>query len=250
MWMHACYASPVVHSLSPACSCSQAFKNLDWSQFKLVFEALHERNVLLKNVPYLSNPLPIMTVGRWLFVSVKMVLRWAACVARTMRPACPAPAHLDGAFAFRTRGRWLGNWRTLQLLSTTWPACPQPASPAVARPARPPRRPCSPATRGGSTPSHRSRLSYSCAIPPSLPLPPSSPATSDESTPSQLVRPPQPFWLYPSLLPSPPFSQPCYKWWEPPYFWAGLRMYDLIAGKEGLEWCRYLTPSQVRHWFP
>jgi len=43
----------------------QAFKNLDWSQFKLVFEALHERNVLLKNVPYLSNPLPIMTV-RWL----------------------------------------------------------------------------------------------------------------------------------------------------------------------------------------
>lgn len=41
---------------------TQAFKNLDWSQFKLVFEALHERNVLLKNVPYLSNPLPIMTV--------------------------------------------------------------------------------------------------------------------------------------------------------------------------------------------
>ena len=46
---------------------------------------------------------------------------------------------------------------------------------------------------------------------------------------------------FPPLLP----LQPCYKWWEPPYFWAGLRMYDLIAGKEGLEWCRYLTPSQV-----
>ena len=39
--------------------------------------------------------------------------------------------------------------------------------------------------------------------------------------------------------------QPCYKWWEAPYFWAGLRMYDLIAGSQGLEWCRFLTPSQV-----
>lgn len=39
--------------------------------------------------------------------------------------------------------------------------------------------------------------------------------------------------------------QPCYKWWEPPYFWAGLRMYDVIAGSKGLEWCRYLTPQQA-----
>ncbi|KAL4440446.1 hypothetical protein ABPG75_003447 [Micractinium tetrahymenae] len=82
----------------------KAFKNLDYGQFKLVFEALHERNVLLRNVPYLSNSLPIMT--------------------------------------------------------------------------------------------------------------------------------------------------PCYKWWEPPYFWAGLRMYDLIAGSEGLEWCRYLTPAQALSRFP
>ena len=41
----------------------QAFKNLDYGQLKLVFEALHERNVLLQNVPFLSNPLPIMTVS-------------------------------------------------------------------------------------------------------------------------------------------------------------------------------------------
>lgn len=82
----------------------KAFKNLDYGQFKLVFEALHERNVLLQNVPYLSNSLPIMT--------------------------------------------------------------------------------------------------------------------------------------------------PCYKWWEPPYFWAGLRMYDVIAGSKGLEWCRYLTPAQSLSRFP
>lgn len=92
----------------------------------------------------------------------------------------------------------------------------------------------------------QSRLSYSCAIPPSLPLPPFSPATSGGSTPSHRSR----LSYSCTIPPSPPFSQPCYKWWEPPYFWAGLRMYDLIAGKEGLEWCRYLTPSQVRHWFP
>ena len=41
----------------------QAFKQLDYGQYKLVHEALHERGVLLRNVPYLSKPLPIMTVG-------------------------------------------------------------------------------------------------------------------------------------------------------------------------------------------
>lgn len=41
----------------------KAFKNLDYGQLKLVFEALHERSQLLTNAPYLSNALPIMTVG-------------------------------------------------------------------------------------------------------------------------------------------------------------------------------------------
>ncbi|GAB4813967.1 hypothetical protein N2152v2_001013 [Parachlorella kessleri] len=39
----------------------KAFKNLDYGQLKLVFEALHERSRLLANVPYLSSALPIMT---------------------------------------------------------------------------------------------------------------------------------------------------------------------------------------------
>lgn len=39
----------------------KAFKNLDYGQLKLVFEALHERSQLLTNAPYLSNALPIMT---------------------------------------------------------------------------------------------------------------------------------------------------------------------------------------------
>lgn len=41
----------------------KAVFNADKEQLKLVFEALQERSRLLKNVPYLSNPLPIMTVG-------------------------------------------------------------------------------------------------------------------------------------------------------------------------------------------
>lgn len=68
------------------------------------------------------------------------------------------------------------------------------------------------------------------------------------------LRPPAPRLPLSLSLPSPPRlparPQPCYKWWEPPYFWAGLRMYDLIAGAQGLEWCRYLTPSQALSRFP
>ena len=40
----------------------KAVKSLDFGQFKLVFEALHERGRLLRNVPYLAHELPIMTV--------------------------------------------------------------------------------------------------------------------------------------------------------------------------------------------
>ncbi|PSC72023.1 glycerol-3-phosphate dehydrogenase mitochondrial-like [Micractinium conductrix] len=54
----------------------------------------------------------------------------------------------------------------------------------------------------------------------------------------------------PYLSSSLPIMTPCYNWWEPPYFWAGLRMYDVIAGSQGLEWCRYLTPSQALSRFP
>ena len=58
---------PISRQRALLASCSvQAFKNLDYGQFIFLFEALHERNVLLRNVPYLSNSLPIMTarVGR------------------------------------------------------------------------------------------------------------------------------------------------------------------------------------------
>ena len=40
--------------------------------------------------------------------------------------------------------------------------------------------------------------------------------------------------------------QPCYKWWEVPFYWSGLKLYDVIAGSQGLEWSRYLTPGQAR----
>lgn len=40
----------------------KAFKNLDYGQLKLVFEALYERKTVLDSAPHLATPLPIMTV--------------------------------------------------------------------------------------------------------------------------------------------------------------------------------------------
>jgi len=40
----------------------KAFKNFDYGQLKLVFEALHERKTVLDSAPHLATPLPIMTV--------------------------------------------------------------------------------------------------------------------------------------------------------------------------------------------
>ena len=66
---------------------SQAVFNLDYSQFKLVFEALHERNHLLTNVPFLAHPLPIMTVRRRQRLQHKAAQRCAVLCCAVCAPA-------------------------------------------------------------------------------------------------------------------------------------------------------------------
>ena len=44
--------------------------------------------------------------------------------------------------------------------------------------------------------------------------------------------------------------QPCYKWWEVPYYWAGLKAYDLVAGTQGLTLSRFTTANESRRQFP
>lgn len=43
---------------------------------------------------------------------------------------------------------------------------------------------------------------------------------------------------------------PCYKMWEVPYYWAGLKVYDLIAGSRGLTLSRFVRPSECKQVFP
>ncbi len=38
----------------------KAIKHLDYNEFKLVTEALHERTRVLHNAPHLTRPLPIL----------------------------------------------------------------------------------------------------------------------------------------------------------------------------------------------
>jgi glycerol-3-phosphate dehydrogenase len=57
----------------------QAVKKLDWQQFKMVYKALHERRILLKNAPFLAHPLALLTpcytwfdriyyrIGMWMY---------------------------------------------------------------------------------------------------------------------------------------------------------------------------------------
>lgn len=49
---------------------------------------------------------------------------------------------------------------------------------------------------------------------------------------------------------SAPCVQPCYKWWEVPYYWAGLKAYDLVAGTQGLTMSRYVSPAESQRQFP
>ncbi|CAL8470362.1 g9904 [Coccomyxa elongata] len=54
----------------------------------------------------------------------------------------------------------------------------------------------------------------------------------------------------PHLSSALPIMTPCYKWWEVPYYWAGLKAYDLVAGTQGLTLSRFTTAAESRRQFP
>lgn len=43
---------------------------------------------------------------------------------------------------------------------------------------------------------------------------------------------------------------PLYKLWEMPYYWTGLKLYDLLAGNARLQVSRYLGPQETLRRFP
>lgn len=43
---------------------------------------------------------------------------------------------------------------------------------------------------------------------------------------------------------------PVQKWWQAPYFWAGTKFYDFMAGSEGIESSYFLTKSKAIEAFP
>lgn len=47
-----------------------------------------------------------------------------------------------------------------------------------------------------------------------------------------------------------PIMVPLQKWWQAPYFWAGTKFYDYLAGSEGIESSYFLTKSKALESFP
>lgn len=47
-----------------------------------------------------------------------------------------------------------------------------------------------------------------------------------------------------------PIMIPLYKWWQLPYYWAGVKCYDLLAGRQNLESSYILTRGQALEAFP
>ncbi|KAI4714854.1 hypothetical protein J4E89_000536 [Alternaria sp. Ai002NY15] len=47
-----------------------------------------------------------------------------------------------------------------------------------------------------------------------------------------------------------PIMIPIQKWWQAPYFWAGTKFYDFLAGSENIESSYYMTKSKALDAFP
>ncbi|KXH64115.1 FAD dependent oxidoreductase [Colletotrichum salicis] len=54
----------------------------------------------------------------------------------------------------------------------------------------------------------------------------------------------------PHLSSSLPILLPIQKWWQTPYFWAGTKAYDLLAGSQGLESSYYVSTKKAMEAFP
>ncbi|KPI43548.1 Glycerol-3-phosphate dehydrogenase, mitochondrial [Cyphellophora attinorum] len=54
----------------------------------------------------------------------------------------------------------------------------------------------------------------------------------------------------PHLASSLPILLPIQKWWQAPYFWAGTKAYDLLAGSQGLESSYFLSRKRALETFP
>lgn len=54
----------------------------------------------------------------------------------------------------------------------------------------------------------------------------------------------------PHLASSLPILLPIQKWWQAPYFWAGTKCYDLLAGGQGLESSYWLSRKRAMEAFP
>nr|XP_014128194.1 glycerol-3-phosphate dehydrogenase, mitochondrial [Zonotrichia albicollis] len=47
-----------------------------------------------------------------------------------------------------------------------------------------------------------------------------------------------------------PIMLPIYKWWQLPYYWIGIKLYDLVAGRQCLKSSYVLTKSRALELFP
>jgi glycerol-3-phosphate dehydrogenase len=47
-----------------------------------------------------------------------------------------------------------------------------------------------------------------------------------------------------------PIMIPINKWWQAPYFWAGTKFYDFLAGSENIESSYFMTKSRALDTFP
>merc|ERR1712130_962834 len=43
---------------------------------------------------------------------------------------------------------------------------------------------------------------------------------------------------------------PLYKWWHAPYYWAGAKVYDLLAGKNALQASYFISKTSALEHFP
>jgi hypothetical protein len=72
----------------------------------------------------------------------------------------------------------------------------------------------------------------------------------NRSTPQSLSSVSPPCYIAACSVLIPRILLPLYKWWQLPYFYAGCKMYDLLAGSENMESAYWMGKGKALENFP
>eukprot|EP00731_Ephydatia_muelleri_P019945 Em0012g770a len=226
----------------------KAVFNLDYEQYRMVREALHERGNLLNIAPHLSHPLPIMLpVYNDQFAPVILIahLNQLGCGAHLNQLGCGAGLTTTPYGIGQTTPYGIGQTTPPYGIGQTTPYGIGQTTPyGIGQTTPYGIGQTTPYGIGQTTPYGIGQTTHPYGIGQTTPLygigQTTHPYGIGQTTPLYGIgQTTHPYGIGQTTL-----------WWQIPYYWAGIKFYDLVAGKQLVKRSYFVSKSKALEEFP